>query len=733
MFPFRPKLRTLLARAENAGKSGQWSAASRHYSTILARHPERTDLRVQLGHALKEMGAVPEAEQAYRQAANDDPNHPDAPFHLGTLLLSQGKSAEAVDALACALTRDPLHDGAFEALYHSSLLLSLAPERLASLQQALAAAASTHSTAARKLSERSSLAARRRYACYPDFRPRMTLPPPSAALKADGKDCDPILIQIDADNSAPAFIRMTLDSLLQSSWQNWIAVVCCPASDREHPVASLADIDSRISFASPVDVMRSDHDAVFISAGTVLDREALGWFHYAFRDTNADAVTADWDWFFHSWDGVPQHFSPELHGLADIDRIASANLPSPIIGLRANTFNGPLHAEGRRDTLIAMGLANIGIGHIPLPLAGIGGIAERATIAPENGVPMPIWSQPRDPAQFYTNNAWRETLFVARRAGRPALPCGVIRNPDEAIRVIVPTRDCASELAIAISSLIETAAQPRLVHFTIVNNRSQQPETIDLLRELASRPQCEVIDHDQPFNWSAINNLGAERGTEPILVLANNDIRMLSQGWDDRLRGQLQRPEIGVVGARLLYPDGGIQHAGMIFGFRDRAPVHDGVAIEVDDPQSDPRFDRCQACSAVTGAFLAIRRDTFMRAGRLDAVRFIIAYNDVDLCLAVRELGLKVLYDPGVEAIHYESRTRGLNDNRRKVAWDQEELRALHAKWGNAMLHEPGVSPWWAKDAVYAAFRPLDTAVIAEHLRSSINAPWKTMRASGQP
>ena len=732
MFPFRPKLRKLLALAESAAKARQWNAASTYYSTILERHPARADLRVQLGHALKELGAKAEAEQAYRQAASDAPDHPDAFFHLGTMLLSQGRTDAAVDAFACVLARDPLHDGAFEALQHSGLLLQLSPENLASLRQTLTTAIAAHQFMANKLAERSTMTERWPYTEYSAFRSAMTLPPPSSTTASGSQYDKPIRIQVDATCSAPSFIRMTLESLLKSSWQHWIATVRCPASDCEHPIASLAEIDSRIAFADPDAPLPADCDTIFLSAGTVLDPNALCWFNYAFRNTQAVAITADWDWFVHSWSGAARHFSPELHGMADIDRIASASLPPPIVGLRADIISRPLNAEGRRDALIAASLDKAAIGHIPLPLAGIGGIAERAMIAPENGVPMPRWSQPRDMVQTCRSYILHDAIAITSRAGRPALSSGLIRDPEEAVRVIIPTRDCASELETAINSLIETAARPHLLHFTVVNNRSQDLDTAEFLHTLASRPRFGVIDHDCPFNWSTINNMAAESSAEPILVLANNDIRMLSPGWDNRVRGQLQRADVGVIGARLLYPDGDIQHAGMVFGFRDGAPIHDGVAIEVAAPKSDPRFDHCHACSAVTGAFLAIRRETFRRAGKLDEARFIIAYNDVDLCLAVRELGLAVLYDPGIEAVHYESRTRGLNDNRSKVAWDQEELRALHAKWGEAMQHEPGVSPWWAKDAIYAAFRPLTTTMIAEHLHKSIDAPWKTSRISGQ-
>ena len=99
---------------------------------------------------------------------------------------------------------------------------------------------------------------------------------------------------------------------------------------------------------------------------------------------------------------------------------------------------------------------------------------------------------------------------------------------------------------------------------------------------------------------------------------------------------------------------------------------------------------------------MALRRSLFDKLGGFDADRFAIAYNDVDLCLAARAAGFRILYDPAIELIHYESKTRGFNDNRAKIAWDQGELRSLFRKWGAMMIKNPTVSPWWSDVRPYS-------------------------------
>ncbi|MGF7153896.1 glycosyltransferase [Novosphingobium gossypii] len=714
-------MRTLARRADDAVARRDWQAAAAAYALILDRQPHRADLRIQFAHCLKEAGEADCAAEAYARAAKDAPTNSadaiDAAFHLGLLWLEQKQPDAAVEALNTVLRSQPRHAAALDTLWHSRLLLRLPAQTRAQVREAIGQEIVEREHALAQAKARLGAAERHPACDYASFRPRMTFAPPW------GSPHGRIDVIVDARGSAPAFIRATVESLVAQSFAAWRARIYVDAEEALHPVASLAALESRLCFVSAHDIRSSSDDAdatVFLSAGSHLDPHALAWVSYGLGLPDVDALSCDWDWCRHSWDGPLVHSDPELYGLFDLDRLLAMDMPPPLVAFARNAPASCLNGEGRRRALADIA-GNMAVGHVPLPLVAIGGIAERARIAPENGEPMPLWSQARDAGRDFAGLP----LDMTARDERPPLTCGRVHEADEKIRIIIPTRDCVADLAIAVDSLLGTACRPELLTFCLIDNRSVEGDTADYLRAAAARPGFTVLAHDEAFNWSAINNRGAQEGDEPILVLANNDIRMLSPGWDNRLRGQLQRADVGAVGARLLYPDGGIQHAGIVFGIHEDAPQHEGVDVELPDPAHDPRFDRVQACSAVTGAFLALRRDTFRAAGGLDADRFIIAYNDIDLCLSLRKLGLTVLYDPGIEAIHYESRTRGLNDSRRRVAWDQEELRSLHGKWGDAMRRELGLSPWWARDARYAALRQLSPDDVARHMRDGLVHRWR--------
>jgi hypothetical protein len=168
----------------------------------------------------------------------------------------------------------------------------------------------------------------------------------------------------------------------------------------------------------------------------------------------------------------------------------------------------------------------------------------------------------------------------------------------------------------------------------------------------------------------------------------------------------------------------------MVFGIGEGSPTHDGVHSSIEDPGPQDRFDLTHAVPAVTGAFMAIRRDLFDRVGGFDALGLAVAYNDVDLCLRVRAEGLKILYTPAIELIHHESKTRGFNDNREKIAWDQGELRAIYARWGEALIEDPGYNPHWSRSRLYDGFRDPTMRQILDHIdRSAQPNPWLVKRS----
>jgi hypothetical protein len=215
------------------------------------------------------------------------------------------------------------------------------------------------------------------------------------------------------------------------------------------------------------------------------------------------------------------------------------------------------------------------------------------------------------------------------------------------------------------------------------------------LERLSAVDGVKVVRMDEPFNWSRLNNRGAALSDAQILVFANDDMVMLSDGWDRRLRGLLERPEIGIVGTLLIYPDDTMQHAGILLGW-PAISEHDGRYEPVSNPGPASRWRVTRAVSAVTGAFLAVGRTAFESAGGFDETALPVAYADIDFALKVRARGLKVLWTPSIGLRHYESKSRGLDHlDPEKRARNEAERRVMEERWGAALQVDPGVNPIW--------------------------------------
>jgi len=200
---------------------------------------------------------------------------------------------------------------------------------------------------------------------------------------------------------------------------------------------------------------------------------------------------------------------------------------------------------------------------------------------------------------------------------------------------------------------------------------------------------------DEPFNWSRLNNAAAAGQDAALLVFVNDDIVMASEGWDEVLRGLLERPEIGAVGARLLYSDETVQHAGVIFGWQG-AGLHDGLSESASTPGPASRWHVTRRVAAVTGAFLATRRDAFLAHGGFDEIGLPIGYSDFDFALKLRASDLGILWTPEITCYHHESKSRGLDHlDPEKRARDAAERAVLERRWGSALTGDPSVNPVW--------------------------------------
>lgn len=258
------------------------------------------------------------------------------------------------------------------------------------------------------------------------------------------------------------------------------------------------------------------------------------------------------------------------------------------------------------------------------------------------------------------------------------------------VSIVICTRDHAALLRTAVES-IRTLSSYTNYELVIVDNGSRDPQAVAYLASLSTQPGIRVIRDDSPFNYSRLNNSAAAQCRGELLCLLNDDIEVVTPGWLEEMVSFAVKPDVGAVGARLWYPDGTLQHGGVIIGIGGVA----GHAHPRLPKGSQGYFCRAvlqQELSAVTGACLMVRRAVFEEVGGLDE-EIAVAFNDIDFCLRVRAAGYRNIWTPFAELIHHESASRGPEDNPDKIARFQREVRFMHARWGDVLARDPHYNP----------------------------------------
>ncbi len=264
-------------------------------------------------------------------------------------------------------------------------------------------------------------------------------------------------------------------------------------------------------------------------------------------------------------------------------------------------------------------------------------------------------------------------------------------NPAPLVSLIIPTRNGLCLLRQCIDSVKTKTDYPNY-EILVVDNQSDEAETIAYLRELDDTGLARVVSYDQPFNFSAINNFAVTQAAGTYLCFLNNDIEVIDRGWLAEMVSQAARPEIGAVGARLLYPDGRLQHGGVITGLGGVAG-HAMKFLRTGSKGYNGRAVIAQNYSAVTAACMVVRRQVFERAGGFDFQNLGVAFNDVDLCLRIRELGYRNLWTPYAELYHHESASRGPEDTAEKQQRFTGEIAYMKERWGDGLLRDPAYNP----------------------------------------
>lgn len=250
------------------------------------------------------------------------------------------------------------------------------------------------------------------------------------------------------------------------------------------------------------------------------------------------------------------------------------------------------------------------------------------------------------------------------------------------ISIIIPFRDKAGLLKKCLSSILgKTKGDFEII---LVDNNSRKEETKKYLHAVSKNEKIRIIGYKKSFNFSAINNFAAAQAKGELLLFLNNDTEVINLDWLEKMAGLFEDEKTGAVGAKLFYPDGRIQHAGIKVG--------KNIAANVFNKRQNSdlgKYDRIRTCDAVTGACLMTRRGLFLEIGGFDEINLPVAYNDVDYCLKLREKGFVTLWTPEARLYHIESASRPVDDtfwvfifNPKRYKLFREEQDYMSERWG---------------------------------------------------
>ena len=268
---------------------------------------------------------------------------------------------------------------------------------------------------------------------------------------------------------------------------------------------------------------------------------------------------------------------------------------------------------------------------------------------------------------------------------RYALP-----NERPKVSIIIPTRDQAHSLKKCVNSIFEKTDYPAY-ELIVLDNQTCDGEALEFLDELRKRAGVRVERIDDAFNYSRLNNRAVELSRGSLVALLNNDVEVLHADWLSEMVSRAVQPKVAMVGARLWYPNGMMQHGGVILGAGGIAG-HAHAGLRRGEPGYFARAHLAQDVSAVTTACAVVQREAYLQVGGFDE-KLAVTFNDVDLCLRLRNAGFRIVWTPYAELIHHESASRGFDDSTPKQVRFLAEVDYVKSKWGDMLQRDPFYNP----------------------------------------
>ena len=514
-----------------------------------------------------------------------------------------------------------------------------------------------------------------------------------------------ISVLMPVHDPRPAHLRAAIQSVRDQIHADWRLCICDDGSASEEVrrvLRQAAAGDERVrvvrhetaqgvAAASNAALALADGEvAAFLDHDDLLAPHALAFVAAAFagRDDVA-AVYSDED----SIDAIGRRSAPRFKPALDRERLLAQNYVNHLFAVRLDLLRrlGGLRPglDGVQDHDLVLRTADSGEGailHLPHVLYHWRIFPGGASLSQN--------------AKATLDDA-RLRMIRARlvEAGQPAEarlgPRGHLllrprlQGPAPKVLAVVPTRDRPGLLEACVAGLLDQTDYPDL-EICVVDNGSRSDRALRLLARLGRTPRVRVLRIDAPFNFAALNNAAVAGTAAELLAFVNDDVMVVEPDWLAAMVPLAVGPDVGAVGAKLFYPDGRIQHAGIVLGLGPQGVAgHEFRGAPGDAPGPQNRLLLTREVSAVTAACMVVGRRKFDEVGGFDAQAFPVAFNDVDLCLRLAQRGYRSVWTPHARLMHLESATRGTDKAEASDGRFAAEARRMRERWGAALLDDP--------------------------------------------
>lgn len=504
-----------------------------------------------------------------------------------------------------------------------------------------------------------------------------------------------ISIIVPAYKTPEAFLRQLMDSLLAQTYANWelcIANASPEDASMEYVLKEYAKKDSRILWKKLEEnkgIAENTNEAFAMATGEfagLLDHDDLLAPNALYEVAKALETEPDIDVLYTDEDKVRgdevlEHFQPHLKPDFNIDLLRSNNYICHFFVVRKSLlektggFRREYDGAQDYDFIFRCTQAAGKIHHIPEILYHWRTHQSSTADNPESKL-YAFEAGKRAIEENLRQNGLIGEVSHTKDYGFYRVKYPVQGEP--LVSIIIPNKDAKEDLEKCIQSILEKSSYTNY-EILIVENNSTGEEIFSYYKELSENSRIRLLRWKREFNYSTINNYGAKKAKGDYLLFLNNDTEVISPDWIEEMLGFCQRPDTGIVGARLYFGNNTVQHAGTVIGIG-------GIAghMFTDMPRERSGYMHkaaiIQDLSAVTAACMMVKRQVFDEVQGFEE-QLSVAFNDVDFCLRVREKQYLVVYDPYVELYHYESKSRGAEDSKEKVRRFQSEIEFMRCRW----------------------------------------------------